>query len=75
MLWWSLLADPPSGLDALDGPVVLAEGTADRIASGQTIRYVTMIPHSRFRLLAGPGHAPQSDVPDEITRLVHQAAA
>lgn len=32
-------------------------------------------PGSRFRLLPWAGHAPMSDVPEEIVRLVHEAAA
>ena len=36
MLWWGILADVPTGLDRIDCPVVLAQGTADLVAVGQT---------------------------------------
>jgi pimeloyl-ACP methyl ester carboxylesterase len=35
MLWWGILTDVPTGLDRIDCPVVLAQGTADAIASGR----------------------------------------
>jgi len=75
MLWWGILADVPTGLDRIDCPVVLAQGTADVISVGQTPRYLAAIPGSRFVPLAGAGHAPQSDTPDAIVALVHEATA
>jgi pimeloyl-ACP methyl ester carboxylesterase len=75
MLWWSILADVPTGLDRIDCPVVLAQGTADLIAVGQTPRYLTVIPGARFVPLYGAGHAPQSDTPGVILRLVHESTA
>jgi pimeloyl-ACP methyl ester carboxylesterase len=75
MLWWSILADVPTGLDRIDCPVVLAQGTADLIAVGQTPRYLTVIPGARFVPLYGAGHAPQSDTPGLILRLVHESTA
>jgi pimeloyl-ACP methyl ester carboxylesterase len=74
-LWWGVLTDLPTGLDGVDCPVILAQGTLDVIAAGQTPRYLAAVPGSRFVPLPGAGHAPQSDVPDTIIRLVHQAVA
>jgi pimeloyl-ACP methyl ester carboxylesterase len=72
-LWWSTLIDQPTGLAHVRCPVILAQGTADVIASGQTPRYLTLLPGARFRPLLGAGHAAQSDVPDTVVGLVHQA--
>ncbi len=73
MLWWGVLADVPTGLEDVDCPVVLAQGTLDALAAGQTPRYLAAVPGSRFVPLLGAGHAPQSDVPETILRLVQQA--
>jgi pimeloyl-ACP methyl ester carboxylesterase len=75
MLWWGILADVPTGLDRIDCPVVLAQGTADLVAVGQTPRYLAMIRGARFVPLYGAGHAPQSDTPDAILRLVRESTA
>jgi pimeloyl-ACP methyl ester carboxylesterase len=75
MLWWGILADVPTGLDRIDCPVVLAQGTADLISVGQTPRYLAAIRRARFVPLLGAGHAPQSDTPDAILQLVHEAVA
>jgi pimeloyl-ACP methyl ester carboxylesterase len=75
LLWWALLVDIPTGLEQIDCPVLLAQGTADLIASGQTPRYLAYVPGSRFRPLVGAGHAPQTDTPGAIVRLVRQATA
>jgi pimeloyl-ACP methyl ester carboxylesterase len=74
-LVWALLLDVPRDLDRIDCPVVLVQGVADWIASGQTVRYLPMIPGSRFTPLLWAGHAPQSDRPRTIVRLVEDAAA
>ena len=73
-LLWALLVDVPRGLDRIDCPVLLVQGTADWIASGQTVRYLPLVPRSRFRPLLAAGHAPQSDRPDTIVRLVERTA-
>jgi pimeloyl-ACP methyl ester carboxylesterase len=73
LLWWGMLADVPIGLSDVHCPVILAQGTADIIASGQTPRYLLTLPRATFEPLLGAGHAPQSDAPDSILRLVHQA--
>jgi pimeloyl-ACP methyl ester carboxylesterase len=74
-LWWTVLADVPTGLDRIRCPVILAQGTADLLAAGQTPRYLAAIPTARFAPLLGAGHAPQSDVPETILRLVREATA
>jgi pimeloyl-ACP methyl ester carboxylesterase len=71
---WGLLLDVPRGLRHIDCPVLLVQGTADWVAMGQTVRYLPLIPRSRFRPLLAAGHAPQSDRPDTIVRLVDRAA-
>ena len=73
-LLWALLVDVPRGMDRIDCPVTLVQGAADWIASGQTVRYLPLIPGSRFRPLLAAGHAPQSDRPATIVRLVEQTA-
>ena len=74
-LLWALLLDVPRGMDQIECPVTLVQGTADLVAAGQTPRYLALIPGSRFRPLLAAGHAPQSDRPGTIVRLVEQAAA
>jgi pimeloyl-ACP methyl ester carboxylesterase len=71
---WGLLLDVPRGLGHIDCPVLLVQGTADWVAMGQTVRYLSLIPRSRFRPLLAAGHAPQSDRPDTIVRLVDRTA-
>ena len=73
LLFWGILADVPTGLEDVRCPVILAQGTADIIASGQTPRYLLALPGASFHPLLGAGHAPQSDTPDSILRLVRQA--
>jgi pimeloyl-ACP methyl ester carboxylesterase len=75
MLWWGILTDVPTGLDRIDCPVVLAQGTSDAIAVGQTPRFLAAVPTARFVPLPGAGHAPQSDTPELILQLVEQATA
>src|SRR3954447_4929729 len=73
-LLWGLLLDVPRGMGHIDCPVLLVQGTADWIAMGQTPRYLPLIPGSRFRPLLAAGHAPQSDRPGTIVRLVERTA-
>jgi pimeloyl-ACP methyl ester carboxylesterase len=75
LLFWAVLADVPTGLEHVRCPVILAQGTADVIASGQTPRYLLAVPGSTFMPLLGAGHAPQSDSPEAILRLVRRATA
>jgi pimeloyl-ACP methyl ester carboxylesterase len=72
MLWWSVLVDVPTGMDDIDCPVVLAQGTRDLLSGGQTPRYRLLVPGSRFHPLKRAGHAPHSDSRDDIVRLVHE---
>jgi pimeloyl-ACP methyl ester carboxylesterase len=74
-LVWALMLDVPRDLDRIDCPVTLVQGVADWIASGQTVRYLPLIPGSRFTPLLWAGHAPQSDRPKTIVRLVEDAVA
>jgi pimeloyl-ACP methyl ester carboxylesterase len=74
-LLWALLVDIPRGLGHIDCPVLLVQGTADWIAMGQTVRYLPLVPRSRFRPLLAAGHAPQSDRPRTIVEFVEQTAA
>jgi pimeloyl-ACP methyl ester carboxylesterase len=74
-LLWAILLDVPSGLDQIRCPVTLAQGSLDLIGAVQAPRYLPLIPGSRFQLLVGAGHAPQSDASDAIVRLVRQTVA
>ena len=74
-LLWGLLVDVPRGMDRIACPVTLVQGVADWIASGQTVRYLPLVPGSRFVPLVWAGHAPQSDRPRTIARLVEETAA
>jgi pimeloyl-ACP methyl ester carboxylesterase len=74
-LWWAVLADVPLGLQKIQCPVVLAHGTTDVMSAAPTLRYLTMVPRSRFQPLFGGGHAPHSDAPGAILGLVRQATA
>jgi pimeloyl-ACP methyl ester carboxylesterase len=71
---WSLMLDLPRGLDRIQCPVTLVQGTADWVASGQTVRYLPVVPGARFSPLLMAGHAPHSDRPTTIARLVQQTA-
>ncbi|MGY1914679.1 alpha/beta fold hydrolase [Blastococcus sp. SYSU DS0973] len=75
ILLWALLLDVPRGMDRIGCPVTLVQGAADWISSGQTVRYLPWIPGSRFRPLLAAGHAPHSDRPGTIVRIVEQTAA
>jgi pimeloyl-ACP methyl ester carboxylesterase len=55
--------------------VILAQGTADVVALGQTPRLLAATPGARLVPLLGAGHAPQSDTPEAILRLVDEATS
>ncbi len=74
-LLWALMLDVPRGLDRIECPVLLVQGVADWIASGQTVRFLPLVPGARFRPLVWAGHAPQSDRPRTIVDLVVTTAA
>jgi pimeloyl-ACP methyl ester carboxylesterase len=73
-LLWGLMVDVPRDLDRIDCPVTLVQGVADWVASGQTVRYLPLVPGSRFTPLLVAGHAPQSDRPGTIVRLGEETA-
>jgi pimeloyl-ACP methyl ester carboxylesterase len=73
-LLWALLLDIPHRVGSIDCPVLLVQGTADWIAMGQTVRYLPLVPRSRFRPLLAAGHAPQSDRPRTIVEMVERTA-
>ncbi|HEY0132563.1 MAG TPA: alpha/beta fold hydrolase [Nannocystis sp.] len=73
MLFWSTLVDIPRGLRNVRCPVILAQGNADTVALGQTPRYLLLVPGATFKPLWFAGHAPMSDVPAAIVRLVEEA--
>jgi hypothetical protein len=52
MLWWAVLANFPTGLEQVDCPVILAQGTLDVIAAGR--------PRATWRPFPGPGSCPCS---------------
>jgi pimeloyl-ACP methyl ester carboxylesterase len=74
-LWCAVLMDVPLGLEKIECPVILAQGTIDMASTAQTLRYLTMIPGSRVQPLLGGGHAPHSDTPEAIVGLVREATA
>jgi pimeloyl-ACP methyl ester carboxylesterase len=74
LLVWAILADVPTDLDTINCPVMLAQGSADLIAAGQTVRFLACISGSRFHLLPFAGHAAQGDVPERVAELVQDAA-
>ncbi len=74
-LFWALLADLPRGITQIRVPVTLAQGLFDAIAPMQTPRFAAMIPGSTFALLPWSGHAPHSDQPALLARLVRETAA
>ena len=74
-LFWALLVDLPVGLSKIRCPVTLAQGVFDPIAPMQTPRFVAIIPGSTFASLRWSGHAPHSDQPALIARLVRETAA
>jgi pimeloyl-ACP methyl ester carboxylesterase len=75
LLMWAIGADVPRDLDAITCPVMLAQGSADFIAAGQTARFLTCVTNARFSILPFAGHAAQADVPERVAELVHDTAA
>jgi pimeloyl-ACP methyl ester carboxylesterase len=64
--------DVPGGLDRITCPVLLLQGTADPLVSGQSPRFLTVVPHAQMRWLAGLSHVPISDDPALVGRLIRQ---
>jgi pimeloyl-ACP methyl ester carboxylesterase len=75
LLLCAAMIDVPTQLDRITCPVVLAQGSADLLAAGQTPRFLAQIPHATFRLLPCAGHAAQADVPELVAHFVISAAA
>ena len=75
LLVWAIGPDVPSNLDTIDCPVLLAEGSADLIAAGQTIRFLACVPGARFTVVPFAGHAAQADAPESVAALVSATAA
>lgn len=72
---WALLLDVPTGLRDLRCPVTFAQGVLDSVAPMQTPRYAALVRGSTFASLPWAGHAPSSDQPELIARLVRETAA
>ena len=75
LLAWAIGADTSTGLESIACPVLLAQGSLDIIAAGQTIRFLPQLPHARFCVLPYAGHAAQGDVPERVAQLVRDTAA
>ena len=75
LLWWAIATDIATDLDEIDCPVLLAQGTADFVAAGQTVRFLPQVPGSRFHVLPWAGHAAQGDAPAHVASLVRETAA
>jgi len=58
--------DIPGGLHRITCPVLIMQGTADPLISGQCPRYLAFIPHAQFRWLFGLSHVPISDDPELV---------
>lgn len=70
----AVLMDVPTGLGRIACPVILAQGGLDGVAAGQAVRFLGLVPGARFVVLPWAGHAPQSDMPSAIVKLVRRAA-
>ena len=75
LLVWAIGADVPRNLDEITCPVMLAQGSVDFVAAGQTARFLTCVTNARFSILPFAGHAAQADVPERVAELVHDTAA
>jgi pimeloyl-ACP methyl ester carboxylesterase len=64
--------DTPRGLERITCPVLLLQGTADPLLSGQSPRFLAAIPQARMRWLPGLSHVPISDDPALVGRLIRQ---
>jgi pimeloyl-ACP methyl ester carboxylesterase len=74
-LLWALLLDVPLGVRELDCPVTFAQGLFDPVAPMQTPRFAAYVRGSTLALLRSSGHAPHSDQPELLARLVRETAA
>ncbi len=69
-LWWTVVADLPTGMSDVGCPVTLVQGGLDWIAPGQAARYLATVRGARFEPLVLAGHASQGDRPAQIVRIV-----
>ena len=74
-LLWALLLDVPLGVSGIRVPVTLVQGLLDPVAPMQTPRFLALVPGSTLALLPWSGHAPHSDQPARLARLVRETAA
>lgn len=75
LIVWSTLVDVPGRMSTVDCPVTLVQGTHDVVATGQTPRFLALVPGARFRPLLLAAHVPITDAPDRIVRIVRETAA
>lgn len=62
-------------LRELEMPTLVLWGDSDRIADlDYGHAYAAAIPVSRFHLLAGTGHMPQLETPDQVIRAIRGAS-
>jgi pimeloyl-ACP methyl ester carboxylesterase len=64
--------DVPRGLDRITCPVLILQGTADPLVSGQSPRFLAVVQHAQMRWLPGLSHVPISDDPALVGRLIRQ---
>ena len=69
------MLDVPRGRDRIRSPGHPGPGRGGLDRLGETARDLLLIPGSRFSPLLMAGHAPQSDRPATIARLVEETAA
>jgi pimeloyl-ACP methyl ester carboxylesterase len=60
----------PHGLHRISCPVLILQGTADPLVTGQAPRFLAFVPHARFRWLPGLSHVPVSDDPQLVSRVM-----
>jgi pimeloyl-ACP methyl ester carboxylesterase len=63
LLFWGMLADVATGLGDVRCPVILAQGTADVVASGQTPRYLLTLPGATSHLCSVQATRPSPTLP------------
>jgi pimeloyl-ACP methyl ester carboxylesterase len=60
--------DVPTGLDRINCPVLIMQGTADPLVPMQSPRFLAFVPHAQLRWLPGLSHVPISDDPALVAR-------
>jgi pimeloyl-ACP methyl ester carboxylesterase len=74
-LLWALLLDVPLGVREIRCPVTLGQGLLDPVSPMHAPRFAALVPGSTLALLPWSGHAPHSDQPELLARLVRETAA